>query len=103
MIKNSSCIFRWLSEDKWQDWLCWDMRVILEVLSDQGVSILMVGEENCKSPEGVIFMDKPFDPNDLIPKLPDSVALNTKAFENGIMCMTHYVSIAFEQSLVKKL
>lgn len=99
MFKHSKIIFRWLAQDEWQEWICTDMKAILELLSEQGISIFMVGEENYKSPAGVIFTDKPFSPSLLISKLPSKTALNIKIFENGVMCVPHYVSIAYEEGL----
>lgn len=101
MSNYSAPIFRWLPEAQWHRWICCDIKAILACLAEQGVSILRVGEENYKSPAGVIFTDKPFSAPSVLAKLPDAVALNVKGVDNGIMCIAHYVVIVYEQDIEK--
>lgn len=97
MAMYSSSIYRWLPQEQWQKWICSDIEALLVLLAKQDVSILAVGEENYKSPSGVIYTNKPFDVDILLTQLPKIVIANLKKLDNGIMCVPHYVVILYKE------
>lgn len=100
MWKFSDLVFQWLPESKWNQWICEDLEEVIEVLKEDGVSILKVGEENYKSPTGIIFTDSPFDSNSIVQKLSGSnKVVNSQKFSSTLVCNSHFVSLTYEEGL----
>jgi hypothetical protein len=100
MWKFSELVFQWLPENQWNRWICADLREVVDILKNEGISILKVGEENYKSPTGLIFTDKPFDTQAVLNKLSETnKVVGSEKFSSTLVCDSHFTSLMYEDGL----
>jgi len=95
----SDHVFRWLPEDRWEFWICDEMKRVIDSLEKKGISVIKVGEQNYKAPEGLIFVDSSFDIGALLGELGVEHGCTADSGINGVSCHKHYVSLLHDSSL----
>ncbi|MHA4866185.1 hypothetical protein ACXZ1M_00610 [Duganella sp. PWIR1] len=68
---------------------------VIETLRNKGIRVCRVGLENPKAPTHYVFVDQPFDAQEILANLPDSNGLSIDPDGSGIHSH-EYVWVGFE-------